>query len=630
MAVNRDTERIKVFNRRATLLGGAQAVLLSGLLGRMHYLQVVESDRYSVLAEENRINLRLLPPTRGRILDRFGEPLAINRQNFRMLVIPEQVRDINVTIDVLSEIIDLSNLDRDRINREVNRRRGFVPVTIRENLDWQEMARVQVNAVDLPGVIVDEGLTRFYPQIETAAHILGYVSSVDEDDINGDPLLQLPGFRIGKAGVEKKHDNFLRGSPGTSQYEVNAMGRSIRELERKESEPGLDLFLTLDERLQNFASKRMGKESASCVVMDVLTGEILVMASVPGFDPNAFNRGLTQEEWNGLLSDPRAPMTNKAISGQYSPGSTFKMVVALAALENAAISSDQKFNCEGFTELGRRRFHCWEEDGHGKLSMIQAIAQSCDIYFYELASRIGVDRIADMARRLGLGSLTGVNLLNERAGLVPTSSWKKENFPEPWQQGETYITGIGQGYLLATPLQLAVMTARLATGLAVKPTLAKKLPSNESSSNEAFLGFEPLNLNESNLSFVREGMFEVLNGPRGTARASKLSFNGSLMSGKTGTTQVKGITLAEREEGLPDIEDIPWNERSHALFVAYAPHESPRYALSLVVEHGGGGSSVAAPISKDIMKEVLKYDPSRKPRISNLPENITYYRGTGL
>ena len=614
MIINRDNDRIRLFNRRAAVLGGGQALLISALVGRMYYLQVVEADRYRMLAEENRINLRLLPPPRGRVLDRFGEPLAVNRQNFRVLVVSEQTRDLAATLDALAAVIDLSDYDRERVQKEVRRRRSFVPVTVRENLNWEEMARIQVNAPDLPGVIVDEGLTRHYPQNQTAAHVLGYVSSVDEDDLTGDPLLQLPGFRIGKAGMEQKFDLALRGAGGTSQVEVNALGRVIRELERKEGEAGTDLMLTLDERLQRFAAERLGAESAASVVMDIHTGEVLVMASTPSYDPNAFNRGLTQREWNALSSDPRAPMTNKAISGQYSPGSTFKMVVALAALEQGAIAPEQTVFCKGHTDLGSRRFHCWEKRGHGAMDMVQGIAQSCDVYFYEIARRIGVGRIADMARRLGLGETTGIGLAGERGGLIPTEAWKRATLDESWQKGDTFNVSIGQGYVLTTPLQLAVMAARLSTGLAVEPVLTRQVMLNSSAVQRPPQAFGALNLDPAHIAVARRGMYEVLNGPRGTARASKLKLNGVEMSGKTGTTQVKRISMAEREAGLPSSKDVPWNNRTHALFVAYAPEDNPRYALSVIVEHGGRGAAVAAPIARDIMTEVLRLDPSRKPR----------------
>ncbi len=616
MIINRDNDRTRVFNRRAAVLGGGQALLISALVGRMYFLQVVESDRYRMLAEENRINLRLLPPPRGRILDRFGEPLAVNRQNFRVLIVSEQTNDLSATLDALANVIELSKYDRDRVRKEVRRRRSFVPITVRENLNWEEMARIQVNAPDLPGVVVDEGLTRFYPQTETAAHVLGYVSSVDEEDLTGEPLLQLPGFRIGKAGMEREFDLALRGSGGNSQVEVNALGRVIRELERKEGEAGTDLTLTLDERLQRFAADRLGGESAASVVLDVHSGEVLVMASTPSYDPNAFNRGLTQREWNALSGDPRAPMINKALAGQHSPGSTFKMVVALAALEHGAITPDQTVFCKGHTDLGTRRFHCWEDRGHGAMDMVQAIAQSCDVYFYEVAKRLGVDRIADMAQRLGLGQDTGIGLTGERGGLIPTEAWKRATMGESWQQGDTFNVGIGQGYVLSTPLQLAVMAARLSTGLAVEPVLTRQIMMNDVVVQSPPQAFATLNIDPSHMAVARQGMFEVLNGPRGTARASKLKLDGVQMSGKTGTTQVKSITMAEREAGLPDADEIPWNERTHALFVAYAPEDNPRYALSVLVEHGGGGAAVAAPIAHDIMTEVLRLDPSRKPRVN--------------
>ena len=610
LTINRDSDRSKVFGRRAAVLGSGKLALVGALFGRMHFLQVTEADQYNMLAEENRINLRLLAPPRGRVIDRFGEPLAITRQNFRVLIVAEKTTDIAKTLNTLGQIIKLSDNKKESIQQEVRRRKRFVPVTVRENLNWEEMVRIEVNAPDLPGIIVDEGLTRFYPHNEITAHVLGYVSSVDEGDLTGDALLQLPGFRIGKAGVEQKFDLALRGKGGTSQVEVNAVGRIIRELDRKEGKSGIDLQLTLDQRLQQVAAKRLQPESAACVVMDVNSGEVLVMASTPGFNPNAFNRGLTQQEWNSLSNDPRAPMTNKAMSGQYSPGSTFKMVVALAVLEQQAISPEQNIMCKGHVDLGKRRFHCWERKGHQSINMVQAIAQSCDVYFYEVARRIGVDRIASMARRLGLGKITGLDIPGEREGLIPTEAWKKDALGEVWQQGETYNVGIGQGYVLTTPLQLAVMTSRIATGLAVEPLLTRQTIANKEVGLNNPRSFKDLLLDNEHLGIVRSGMFEVLNGKRGTARGSTLNINGLQMSGKTGTTQVKRITMAEREAGLPDIKDIPWRERTHALFVAYAPSENPRYALSVIVEHGGGGSSVAAPIARDIMKEVLKLDPA--------------------
>jgi len=617
--IARDSDRTKVFNRRGIILAGGQAALLSALVGRMYYLQVIESDRYRMLAEENRINLRLLPPPRGRILDRFGAPLANNRQNFRVLLIPEQTPDVTATLDALANVVPVSEYDRDRVRREAKRKRSFVPVTVVENLSWDDMARVQVNAPDLPGVFIDEGLSRHYPNGHYAAHVLGYVSSVDEDEQTGDPLLELPGFRIGKSGVERTYDDVLRGSGGTSQVEVNAVGRVIRELAREDGEPGEDIKLTIDERLQRIPADRLGAESASAVVMDIYSGDLLVMASTPSFDPNAFNRGLTSREWESLSTDPRAPMTNKATAGQYSPGSTFKMVVALAALEHSVVDPDDTIFCKGHTDVGRRRFHCWKDEGHGSMSLAQGLAQSCDVYFYEVARRLGVDRIAEMARRLGLGETYDIGLSGQKPGLIPTEAWKQATLGEPWHPGETYNIGIGQGYVLTTPLQLAVMTARIANGgLAVTPRLTKTQDNEAETAGPPAPGEQddmpPVGISRLHLAEVRRGMYEVVNGPRGTARASKLRGTEEIMSGKTGTTQVRRITMAERDAGLREQDELPWRERNHALFVAYAPENNPRYALSVVVEHGGGGSAVAAPIARDIMEQVLDLDPSVKPR----------------
>ena len=610
--IGRDVDRSKVFNRRGAILAGGQAVLLSALFGRMYYLQVVESDRYRMLAEENRINFRLLPPPRGRILDRFGVALADNRQNFRVLLISEQTSDIEGTLDALAQVVEVSEYDRERVRREARRKRSFVPVTVLENLSWEEMARVQVNAPDLPGILIDEGLSRFYPNEHYAAHVLGYVSSVDEEEQTGDPLLELPGFRIGKSGVERTFDASLRGSGGTSQVEVNAVGRVIRELDRESGQAGEDLKLTIDERLQRFSADRLGAESAAAVVMDIFTGELLVMASTPAFDPNAFNRGLTNREWESLSTDPRAPMTNKAIAGQYSPGSTYKMAVALAAMEHGVINPDEQIFCNGHMDIGTRRFHCWKDEGHGQMNMADAIAESCDVYFYEVARRLGVDRISAMARRLGLGETYDIGLAGQKSGLLPTEDWKRATLGEPWQPGETFNVGIGQGYVLSTPLQLAVMTARLANGgLAVEPKLLK---------TDQDGGLDPADLlpstgiNRLHLAEVRRGMYEVVNGQRGTARASKLRGTEEIMSGKTGTTQVRRITMAEREAGVREQHELAWRERNHALFVGYAPENAPRYAISVIVEHGGGGAAVAAPIARDIMEQVLIHDPALKPR----------------
>ncbi len=610
--MNRDVERHKLFNRRSVMLLGGQATLFSALIGRMYYLQVLESERYKTLAEENRINLRLLAPPRGRIIDRFGVPLASNQQNYRVLLIPEDTRDVAATLDSLGEIITIGPGERRRILRDVKRNRSFVPVTLRENLNWQQVARIEVNAPDLPGVMIDVGQSRDYPYGEDLAHVLGYVAAVSPQELTGDPLLELPGFRIGKAGVERVHDLALRGSGGSSQVEVNAYGRVIRELQRKEGQPGAEVQLTIDMELQRFIRERLDDESAAVVVLDIHNGDVLAMVSNPSFDPNSFNRGLSSSEWQGLVSNPRAPLINKSIAGRYSPGSTFKMCVLLAALDKGVISPSSQVFCSGFTELGDARFHCWKKHGHGFLKAEQAIVQSCDVFFYELAKRTGIERIAAMAKRLGMGDKLAIDLPGEQAGLVPTPKWKRGALDAPWHQGETLIAGIGQGYLLVTPLQLAVMTARLANGgFAVTPRLTKAVHKDGAKTDDAAAKFDSLNLPPRHLEIIRQAMNDVVNTPRGTAYRSRIKEPGHEMAGKTGTVQVRRISKSERESGVRKNKDLPWKERDHALFVGYAPEDNPRYAVAVVVEHGGGGSSTAAPIARDILREAQRRNSAR-------------------
>ena len=615
MARRRDGERQKAFTRRAALLGLGQLSLFGALAGRMYYLQVVEADEYRMLAEENRINIRLLPPPRGRILDRFGRELARNRPNFRVLLDPDEAEDLPLTLGRVSGLLSLDQATLARIEREMSRRRRFVPVTLVENLSWKDFAKINVNLPALPGVRTDVGELRHYPQGERMAHVVGYVAAVSEAELTGDPLLRLPDFRIGKNGTEKIFDLSLRGKAGNSRVEVNAFGREIRELRRQEGEPGRDVVLTVDDELQRRLHDRLAAESAAAVVLDTHTGEVLAMTSTPSFDPGAFNRGLSIKAWNALRGNPRHPLINKTIAGQYPPGSVFKMVVALAALESGLISDGQRFFCNGKLKLGNHTFHCWRHryGGHGHIAMRDAVAQSCDVYFYEVAKRIGIDRIAAMARRFGLGEALGIELTGEKRGHVPSNAWKLATRGKPWLQGETLITGIGQGYMLVTPLQIAAMTARLATGNRIVPRLLREVVGE----GEGGAGEAPsLGLSAAHLAVVREGMDLVVNGSRGTAR--KASLAGDVrMAGKTGTAQVRRISKAERLRGGKQAAGTPWELRDHGLFVAYAPAEAPRYALSLIIEHGGSGAK-AALVAKELMEEVLRRDPLRRRAIGRL------------
>lgn len=422
---NRDADRQRMFTRRAAILTGGKFALLSALAARMYYLQVVESDRFQMLADENRINLRLLAPSRGQIVDRFGVPLAINQQNYQVLIKSENTPDIDRTLDRLGQLIPISSDERARIVEEASRKRKFVPVLVREFLEWRDVARIEVNAPDLPGVIIDVGDRRFYPQGEVASHILGYVGAPAAKHQTGDPLLELPGFRIGRSGVERTFDLALRGRAGSSQLEVNAVGRVIRELGRREGQTGQTVVLTFDSVLQRSAMRALGDQTGSVVVLDVDTGATMVQASTPSFDPNNFTDGLSETEWRALAGDERAPLRNKAIAGEYAPGSTFKMMVALAALEAGVINENTSFFCRGHLTLGDGKFHCWKRQGHGHTDLAKGIQQSCDVYFYEVARRVGIDRIAEMATRFGLGQSHDLDIPGERAGLIPTRAWKR-------------------------------------------------------------------------------------------------------------------------------------------------------------------------------------------------------------
>lgn len=611
--ITRDGDKGKMLTRRALMLAGGQLFFSSVLLGRMYYLQVLESDRYKTLAEENRISTRLLAPPRGLIFDRFGKPLAQNNQNFRVLVISEQTEgNLNATLEALNKILPLTDNEIQRIRKDVRRSRDFTPVTIRENLTWEQMASIQLNAPDLPGIIIDEGLSRHYPYGKSIAHTVGYVGAVSEEELAmGNPLLRLPGFRVGKSGIELEHNTALCGKEGAQRVEVNAVGRIIREIERDEGIPGATMPLTIDMRLQEIAFKRMRGESGAAVLLDIYTGEVLALVSTPSFDPNSFNRGLSFEEWKEVSTNPRSPLTNKALGGLYSPGSTFKMIVALAALEAGVIRPDTKIFCSGHTMMGNHRFHCWKRAGHGNIDLKEAITHSCDIYFYEIARRAGIDKISAMAKRFGFGDPTGINLSGEKGGLIPTRRWKEMILGEQWLQGDTYNAGIGQGYILTTPIQLAVMTAILANdGYKITPTL--QIPENR---DELIRKRENLNIAKAHLQLMREGMFDVVNHKDGTAKIARVNVPGQQIAGKTGTTQVRRITMKEREQGVRDQSEMPWEERNHALFVAFGPTDNPRYALSVVVEHGGGGGKTAGPIARSIMEAVLKLDPAAQPPV---------------
>lgn len=605
--MNRDMERYKEFTRRAFIVGLAQTALFGTLAARLGYLQLVEKEKFQTLSDRNRISLRLIPAGRGEIMDRFGVPLAINSQNFRAFLVPEQAEDVGATLDKLSKVIPVTDYDRQEVMAEIKRHRKFTPILVKENLSWEDMARAELNVPDLPGVSMDEGEIRSYPFGDATAHIIGYVGRVSESEMTNDPVMMIPGFRIGKSGVEKKFDSDLRGVAGKVQAEVNVVGREIRELNHTEAKKGHRLTLTLDADLQMQCQDMLKVEkSAAAIAMDAHTGEVYALCSHPSFDPNVFSRGIPADLWEELLADDTHPLTNKAVAGQYPPGSTFKMVTAMAALE-AGISPGVRVSCPGYYMLGKQKFHCWSAHGHGSMGFEQALCQSCDVFFYEIGRRIGVDAIAKMARRLGFGERLDFDIPGEGPGLMPDRAWKQKRHKQPWHQGETLNASIGQGHVLATPLQLATMTARLVNGgKMVKPVLVRSI---EEVGNQ-IPDWEDGKFRQDHLKIVMRGMSDVVNDQRGTAYGARILQAPYSMGGKSGTAQVRRITAAMRAAGVKN-ENLPWKFRHHALFVAYGPVEDPKYVTAVIVEHGVGGSKAAAPIARDILIAMQKRDPRR-------------------
>ncbi|HZH47882.1 MAG TPA: penicillin-binding protein 2, partial [Roseococcus sp.] len=567
----------------------------------LHLLQVEQGERYATLAEENRLSARLLSPPRGRVLDRNGHVVAANRLNWRALLVAEQTSDVAATLETFHRIVPLADTERLRIERDVRRRRRFVPVIVREFLAWEEMARIEVNAPDLPGILIDVGTTRIYPEGEQLSHVVGYVAPPAESDMDGDPLLQLPGIRVGRAGIERHHDQAMRGRAGAVQLEVNAVGRIIRELDRREGIPGQDIEISLDTELQKTVRNRI-EEGTSVVVMNARNGEVLALASQPGFDPNVFNSGVSPQQWRQWTANRATPLINKTTNGLYAPGSTFKMVVALAALEARVVTPGERVHCPGHYDLGNARFHCWNRNGHGGVDLRSSLKVSCDCYYYEMAKRLGINRIAAMSRRLGLGVDLEIELPGTRPGFVPTREWR-ERQGKPWALGDTVVHGIGQGFYQLTPLSLATMCARLATGRAVQPHLTRSIGGRPVRGGRAE-DWPSLGLSDRDLRLVREAMWAVVNEPGGTALASRLPGGHGQMAGKTGTTQVRRVSREQRERGFR-VETLPREWRPHALFVGYAPADNPLYAVSVVVEHGTSGSGAAAPIARDMMVETF-------------------------
>lgn len=583
--------------RRALVVGVGKALIGTVVLGRLAYLGIFKSPELQSLAEGNRIRLRMLLPQRGLIYDRNNKLLAINRQSFRLVIFPESCKDVLQNLSKLSHLLGLSEEEQSSIIQSIQAKPRFMPTTIMENLAWNTVCRLEVHMLDLPGCLIEKGAIRYYPDAQATAHVVGYVQVPSAEDCSENPMFRLNDFRLGKTGIEKVYDQSLRGLTGYKQVEVNARNRQVRELDISESQPGNDLQLSLNLELQKYIAECLSQyESAGAIVLDIKTGEVLALYSHPSFDPNLFTEGIKKQDWHQLVSNPYRPMYNKIIQGIYPPGSIFKVIVALAALEEGIIDPSYMTLCTGRREVKGHSFHCWQKKGHGDVGVLHALRQSCDVYFYDIAPKIGIEKITAMARRFGFGCLTGIELPGERSGLVPTKSWKRIVKKQKWRIGDTILTGIGQGALLATPLQLAIAIARLVhpDQKRVNPTLLK---------NNAPQDNDSLNLYPQYVEIVKQGLDETVNSPHGLAYNSRILTAGYEMGGKTSTVQVRRISMEERLHGVLTNDQRPWEHRDHAMFAGYAPVNAPRFAMSVIIEHGGGGGRIAAPLGRDILRK---------------------------
>lgn len=607
----KDKSRYATFTRRSLGLGGGMAAVFAVLAGRLYQLQIRDGDQYMVEAEDNRVSERLIAPPRGRIMDRFGVELANSRRNYRVLLVSEQATEgVSEAVDTIGKVILLGDQQKKRILHDIAMNKKFVPVPVAENLTWEEFSRVNLHLPYLPGIQCDVGETRDYPFGKELVHILGYVASVSPQDIehDDDPLMSLPGMRIGKRGIEKQFDKDIRGRAGASRVEVNAYGRVIRELGKDPGEPGEDVYLTIDRQVQALADEKLNGQSAALVVMDVNSGDVIAMSSTPGFDPNLFNVGLSGEQWHDLTTNDHKPLLNKFMGGIYPPGSTFKTAVALAAIEAGIASPEYHVNCNGVFNFGGHAFHCWQHRGHGTLDVVGGIQHSCDVFFYETAHRVGIDAIEAAARKLGLGAPTGIELPGEHSGLMPSKEWKLKTYKSPWQQGDTLSVGIGQGYVTATPLQLCQQAARIASGKQVSPRLVHSV------GNRILPRPDPVKLDFSDdaLGKVRSGMNKVMNEPGGTAFALRITIPGLEMAGKTGTAQVRVYSAEEHQHGMLKNANLEWKLRDHGLFIGFAPVSDPKYAVCCVVEHDAEGHPQVVA-ARDVMQFALQRDPLKLP-----------------
>jgi penicillin-binding protein 2 len=622
-------KKVHTINRRMFIIGAAKFIVFTGIIARLFSLQITENKKYLTLSDKNRLREWKLPPIRGEFLDYFGKIIAGNLEVYQLHIIPEEVEDFKYLMVRLKEILLINNHEFNKIIKRKNSQKSWETLIISKNLTWEQFAKVNYYLHDLIGAKPVLSISRNYPFNENYTHVLGYVSEASQNDMLNNEIIKnkhVPGLKVGKTGLEKTFENKLIGTNGVQRYEVNAYGKRISQLDHTDGINGETIKLTIDTEIQKLCNELLKGVAGSISVMDIYTGEIVAMQSSPSFNPNLFLFGINQDDWQLIRNNPLKPLVNKTLTGLYSPGSTFKPIVALSALENGIVDENFKVNCTGKIEMYGQTYHCWKKKGHGVVDLKNAMKQSCDTYFYEIARKLGVDRLRETSIKFGLGEkVLNKTFDNEKKGLIPDTKWKKNNLGKGWVIGETLITGIGQGYTQTTPLQLCLMTAQLANGgfkiypkiifdennksvEEIKSIIEKNSKNLEERSE--LLDFlnkkehERLFDNSKNIKLVREAMFASTNEVRGTSYSSRIEDPKYQFAGKTGTSQVKRITLLDRELDLKTLE-IPYNERDHALYIAFGPYKNPRYALSIVIEHGGSGSSAAAPIAKKLFKLII-------------------------
>ena len=601
--ISDNVKKINLINRRLFIVTTAKIVVFLGLSARLYSLQVKDKKKYLTLSDKNRIRESKLPPIRGEFYDYFGKIIAGNNEVYQLHLVPEQVEDFRYVSLRLKSILNLSDREFKRLLKKKNEVKPWDTIVVSDNLTWEQFSRVNSYLYELTGVKSVLSIIREYPHKDNYTHVLGYISQANEKDlIENDDVKEkfVPGLRVGKTGLEKAFEKELLGVNDIQRFEVNAYGKKINQIELQKGSKGKNIRLTLDTEIQKYCSELLADRAGSICVMDIYSGEIVAMQSSPSFDPNLFLFGINQDDWQLIKNNPLKPLVNKTISGRYSPGSTIKPIVALSALENGIINPQFTVKCEGKVEMYGQTYHCWKKKGHGFVSLKNAMKQSCDTYFYEIARRLGVDKLSETARKFGLGEKVFENLFqNEKKGLVPNTEWKKNVLGKGWLLGETMITGIGQGYIQTTPIQLCLMTAQIANG---GYKIYPKITVNQ---NNNFIDkFEPLFQNKKNIKIIQESIFSSTNEVMGTSYSSRIDDPKYRFAGKTGTAQVKRITEEERELDLKTSE-IPYEQRDHALYVAYGPYENPRYSLSIIIEHGGSGGTTAAPIAKKLFKLII-------------------------